>query len=508
MVHPPPLPGAANSDPLPGVLAWLADPPANDPQEDIEEFSRQLALLDGAPMDGPRYHRVLDLFFERGRRLSFALYRELADVGLPLARDQRRFVSALADILGRVAAGYERVLGALPDQMAHSVRRNPAIVAARGLSCLADQIAACWMSGAPAPADSWCRAHRLARQARKQPDLESTVIPGIRLDAERIYKSLLALAVAQPEGFAPGELSLAREYLAQFSGAVDLGGPASEVSHEGAHWIDLDQDRGPTPPNRRIPPEHGELLFCSCERLGRLLGEQIAALEGGMAAGTLRIPERSAERTGRATLKRLQAQWSNVPQRRHLRRPSDARAQLCVGLDELWQMLETGAPPPPGITSGPSHATEWLVRNEGPGGLAVMHIAGEVSGLVPGTPVAVRTTNDEPWNICVVRWIRCDNPEHLELGLERLAPAARSVQVFFRNGETDQRPTPGLLLPPIPALREHPAIMAPSGIHAARRFFIVAGQDRTQVMQGRMLSTDVQTRAVELFQFEPDPFPR
>ena len=39
------------------------------------------------------------------------------------------------------------------------------------------------------------------------------------------------------------------------------------------------------------------------------------------------------------------------------------------------------------------------------------------------------------------------------------------------------------------------------------RFFIVSGEDKTHVMQGRLLSLDLQTGAVELFQFESDPYP-
>lgn len=151
--------------------------------------------------------------------------------------------------------------------------------------------------------------------------------------------------------------------------------------------------------------------------------------------------------------------------------------------------------------------TEWMVLNESPTGYAVMHVAGTVEGLVPGSVIALRPAPDKPWNICVVRWMKSENPEHIELGLELVSPAARSVQLMFRNGDPAQQPTPGLLLPAIPALRENPALLAPSGAFSARRFFIVSGEDKTQVTQGRLLSMDMQTGAIELFQFESDPYP-
>lgn len=495
------------SDTLADILAWLAAPAPADFREDPPRLSAQLAVLDQAPIDTVHYHRVLDLFYDRTHRLSRTMKAALADASLPLPRELRQFVVTLIDIHGRIAAGYERVLRDSGDTLSHNKRRNPGIVAARALSCIEEQFAASCMIAAPAPAESWRRAHGLAKVAREHFEPEATVIPGLKVDADKIYKSMLALAAAQPEGFSPGEIALAGDYLAQFSAAVELAPAGPAQGADGDYWVDAARDSGPVPPNRRIPPQHGELLHCSFQRLARLLGEQIAALEAGMPAGNLRLPEHAAGLAGRAALKRLQAHWLAPPQRKFSRRHNNYRARLCIGLSDLWELLERGDTPED-LRAGTPHTTEWMVLNEGPGGVAVMHVAGEVEGLAPGNPVALRQSEDKPWSICVVRWIKSENPEHIELGLELVAPAARSVQLLFRNGDPGQRPTPGLLLPAIPALRQHAAIMAPSGVYSARRFFIVSGDQRTHVMQGRLLSLDVQTGSVEMFQFEPDPYPR
>lgn len=413
--------------------------------------------------------------------------------------------SLLVKVHQDVAAGYERVL-LDPDRLVSNKRRNTASVAARALRSLAECMETCSMIASPPPTELWRRAHALAKSARARFEPTATVIPGLSQDAEKVYKGLLALAAAQPEGFSPAEIALVSDYLAQFGAAVNLLASPPPEEDGSWYWVDGSRDQGPVPPNRRITPDHGDLLFCSFQMLARLLGEQISALDNGMPAGNLRLPEQAAGPGGIAALKRLQAHWTRPPHRQHVRRHNNFRAEICVGLNELWQLLERGEAPT-GAQAGSPHRTEWMVLNESPTGYAVMHVAGEVEGLVPGSVIALRPSPDKPWNICVVRWMKSENPEHLELGLELVSPAARSVQLMFRNGDPAQQPTPGLLLPAIPALREHPALLAPSGAFSARRFFVVSGEDKTHVMQGRLLSMDLQTGAIELFQFESDPYP-
>lgn len=493
------------SDDVTHVLDWLASPIPEDPAQDLAQLSGELAALGRARLEDSHFHRILDLFYDRAHRLSRALKARLIEASLPLGKELRAMATLLISVQEQVAAGYERVL-VDPGRLAHSKRRNAGAVASRALRSLAEALETSFMITGLPPADLWRRAHALAKTAREHYEPTATVIPGLSLDAEKIYKELLALAAAQPEGFSPAETALVSEYLAQFSAAVNLL-PAPPPEEEGSwYWLDISRDMGPVPPNRRIPPDHGDLLYCSFQLLSRLLGEQVSALEGGMPAGNLRLPERANMPGGIAALKRLLTHWAHPPHRQHPRRHNNFRAQVCIGLNELWQLLERGEAPE-GAEVSPAHTTDWMILNESPAGYAVMHVAGAIDGLSPGSVIALRPEPDKPWNICIVRWMKSENPEHIELGLELVAPDARSVQIMFRNGDPAQLPTPGLLLPAIPALREHAALIAPSGAISARRFFIVSGEDKTHVMQGRLLSLDQQTGAIELFQFEPDPYP-
>ncbi len=490
------------------ILAWLATEASPDAALDLAPFQRHCVALSEATLDAPHYHRILDLFYDRAHDYSEALRPRLSEAKLPLERELRAIATALIAIHGQVASGYERVLRDAGGRLAGNKWRNPSVVAARALRCLSEQFEISCMVSAATPPDLWHRAHTLARASRDYYEPEITVVPGVSIDAEKIYKAMLALAATQPEGFSPQEVALTCAYLTQFSAAVEILREAP-VEGTGWYWIDLTRDNGPTPQGRHIPPVHGEILYCSFRRLARLIGEQLSALNTGMPAGNLRLPQHADGHSGRCALKRMEAHWTEPPQRKLSRRHNNDRVQICIGLTELWKMLDQGEAPAAlkGAQPYETQTTEWMIVNESPTGYGVMHVAGEIDGLAPGSAVALRTGAHQPWSICVVRWMKSDNPEHVELGLEILAPAALSVRLVFRNGDPSQLPTAGLLLPPIPALREHAALLAPSGSYSAKRFFIVSGDDTTQVTQGRLLSLDMQTGSLELFQFEPDPYP-
>ena len=270
------------------VLDWLASPIPEDPAQDLAQLSGELAALGRATLDIAHYHRILDLFFDRAHRLSQALKTRLTEASLPLSKELRAMAVLLIAVHESVAAGYERVL-LDAEHLAHSKRRSAGSVAARALRSLAEALETSCMVASPTPSDLWRRAHALAKSARAHFEPTATIIPGIPFDAEKSYKGLLALAASQPEGFSPGEIALASEYLTQFSAAVNLL-PVPPPQEEGSwYWVDSNRDMGPVPPNRRIPPDHGDLLYCSFQLLARLLGEQISALESCMPAGNLRL---------------------------------------------------------------------------------------------------------------------------------------------------------------------------------------------------------------------------
>lgn len=136
-----------------------------------------------------------------------------------------------------------------------------------------------------------------------------------------------------------------------------------------------------------------------------------------------------------------------------------------------------------------------------------MRLTGVTDTLVSGMSIALRKDARQPWAICVIRWVRSETPEQIELGLQLVSNSAIPVRIAFRTGASAAGPVRALVLPPLEAVRRHQAILAPLGTYTSRRFVLLHEGARLYVAQGRLLSLDMQTTSVELFQFEVDPYP-
>jgi hypothetical protein len=144
-----------------------------------------------------------------------------------------------------------------------------------------------------------------------------------------------------------------------------------------------------------------------------------------------------------------------------------------------------------------------MVLNESASGYAIMHVAGALAGLVAGSAIGLRPASDKPWNICIVRWARSDNPEHIELGLEVIAPQAEAVRIARagKNGETAS--LPALLLPPLAAIGRGAALLTARGCFAPGPFTLLnESTGRLQLAECTASHLQMHTACVEIFEFD------
>ncbi|MBL8481163.1 MAG: hypothetical protein JNJ60_03130 [Rhodocyclaceae bacterium] len=491
-------PGADAESAMSGLLAWLAAPPPDDPEHDLPEVAARLDELLGFGTAGNQLLRVLDLFFARAHRLALEMRPRLAASFLPLPRGLRQAAGRLADIHCRLASAYA---GQLDD--AGIAERCRLSAATRGLRSTLDHYLARAAMATPAPPDFWQDAHELYRRAGAFPDTNGS---NGRSEADQAYFTLLALAVAQPESLTPRDLWQASETLALHWADVEWQESAAPPGDlEAWYWIDRRRDHGPVAASRRAPLANADVVYFTLARMAQTLVEQLDALDGGAPVDSTRLPTSAVETDVRALLRRLYLRWLKPPKRALKRRHQNYRAQLCTGLGEVWALLmqnNAEGQLAPGLVS------EWMIQNESANGFAAMHVGGEMQQLRPGAVAAMRSPESDSWAICFVRWLRSDNPEHMEVGLEMVAPKAQPVRVAFRSGKRDENPVPALRLPPLAASRPREALITPRGSCVARRFVMIwQVGEKICVSQGRMRSFDQQTANAELFQFDPDPYP-
>lgn len=466
-----------------------SDCAASPPDDaDLCRLLRELRQLGELPANDGEYSQALGVL-DAQVQVQFARLRpELRRAALPLSPEARSRSVEMSDLLGQIAECHLRLL-----------RKSPSIkVAHDGLLTVYRRFEVCVLGGGAAPAKLWLRANEMHRTLTRCV-ANSAETRRLAEDGRLIYSRLLALGCASPEQLSAQEIGDTVDWLDATAIPVVLHEGRPRQADESWFWLELKFDLGPQQLARRLPPSRPGVLVFS---LAPLASHALAC-----AAQLAPSPEDadSDDRTGAALaalLRRIAEQFSGSHRRRLNRRAAHYNVKICTGLSGIRRLIDPTSSEPPELS-------EWTVVNESAGGFAITHLDGFVEGVVSGGVVALRAEAEESWTICLVRWSRNDNPDHLELGLEILSVGAQAVSIAFRSGAADAARTvhQALLLPATPALRPKFAILAPAGSNTARRFVLVAQTRNVYVTQGRLISLDLRTATVELFQFDLDPYP-
>ncbi len=154
--------------------------------------------------------------------------------------------------------------------------------------------------------------------------------------------------------------------------------------------------------------------------------------------------------------------------------------------------------------------SQWMITNESPDGYALMHLNGKAGRIRVGDIVALRTETDagssERWQICLVRWAISENPEHIEIGLQVLAPEAIPALLAIPSDPGNKAQTSALILPELPPLRNEPVLVVPAGaIHDPNhKLLLLIERANLEIRQVRASGISEQTERVEVFTIETD----
>lgn len=495
------------------LVSWLEGEPDASVSDDLAEFSRRLLGTRREP-PAPVSAVVLEAAAARVVDMTERLRAQVLAVQLPVPPEvyetSDRLFGALLDVAGWFAerAGPGGRRGA--DGDAHSLS---------GLELLTELYVLSNLVAAPVPAGFWRLAHGLARDADV---LAAAVDDPVRC----AYLRIVAIATSQPEGLTGRELAWAVEFLD--ARVLGVAGFDAARPDEGAAswWIDTSADLAPQAVARRPVPDEllrgGRSWSVNPRPMAQKLGECVEWITAHMTAAELAgmqcdVEPLAADEGGFPTglsaletlalLRRLRTQWMVTPVREQPRRQNQYVVQVCIGLAMVWALgQEKGQHRGQHVRAEPGQLHEWVVLNESPGGLAIMSVAGAQANVEAGVALALRRDPQQPWSVCIVRWVRSEMPGQIELGLQLVGVSFQSVRVGFR-GRAAQQMAPALALPVMEPVRRHPAMLTPAGTYASRRFVFVRDGSGVYVAQARALGLDMQTPAVELFQYEIDPYP-
>lgn len=481
------------------ALDWLAKPPQEDPLLDLVPLRNHLA---GIGLLGlPVLHRmkIYALLQQRAERIDEALTPILLDIKLPLPVHLSTIARSLISLRAELGETWLRVAEeASPEQLGR-IHRSKAQVCLQGILNLSRQFIVTSLTAISAPINFWRNAQALYHLAHESVDPTET-LPVEMSAIDGRFKAMLALGAAQPEGLAPREIAFLAEYIEAHASVTQID--AIRPDHaEAWFWLDASLDQPPVA-LARLAPDGGPCLYFRFGELAKVAGEHLDQLSDGVQPLSIGLPLQAAGADYRNALERARQCWSELRQRRFHRRPQALPVEVCTQLSTLWTALETDFREEPDSSEHRLTYSDWLLFNEGPSGYAIAHVEGEFTGIVAGCALGLRTGADAAWQICLVRWARNNSSNHVELGLEVLAPSVKPVRIQALATRHREPPIPALLLPALPGLNRSEAILAARGDFNARPFTLLEeDQAHLHIVECVPQRNLIETSSVEVFEF-------
>lgn len=512
------------------VAEWLTTLPLTNLNETPRAILDALSALNRSKVADDTRLKLLELYRAAIARLMSALEAQFSGQPLPLPEKSRLMASQARQLQTELAYGYKIILIELSSRkLSFGSNKQLPLVVERAIGSLSRMLVVCYQTYAPTPAGVWAEMHILFTYAVEQGIQDETISEqGRQSSVNLAYKQALLLALLDPYRLMQGEVNKVLEYLNQFGGQAHLQPLMQTSSPSGYFLVRLDSDKPPRAlaHDTTVTDARTDILLNTIE-LARLLHQQINQLETGANPKALQLPFAAKDFGYPNLLRRMLKHWGIAPKRLFNRTQHNARMEICAGIRSIHHFLSgdlsggivgkaeeaTGhaateitlelANSPLDKTSLQTYVSRnWLIINESAGGLALAKDPKTDVQVRVGEIIGLRPEDNEAWNIGVVRWVSSENPNHLQLGAQMLAPTATPVMLRPLIASSSGAPfQPALLLPEIPALKQPATLVCLRGGFFPQREFLLDQNGVPQnVRASRLLE---QTATFDLFEFTP-----
>lgn len=471
------------------VGAWLRTLRGHAPLETARALVNALMALNRTRVRITLRQEITELMLAEAMRILPALHAALAAATVPLSGDSRSAAAIADDLLTELAYSYKLLLVEQSRRLFGFASSGRALLPVqRAMEVLSRRLELAYRTYATSPKGVWSELHELYQFGLRR-GLASRALDGADATPLSVYRGALLLAYAEPLKLMQGELDRVLRWIERFGGRAVLGPSQQSRGAQGLFLVKAQRDvPGYALAKRHHPVPQPHDLVLNTLPLAELLLDQVARLSAGESAESLGLPE--GDDAYRDLMGRLIKHWGAVPNRRFTRLRTHARVEIRVGIRGIWEFLDKGA-------AARASSGEWMVTNESPRGFALMHVSGPIESIRVGEVIGLRTREAETCHICVVRWVLSDNPEHVELGLEELAPTARPISIR-KTREESAEVQPVLLLPEVPSLNQAPALLAPLvPLDSTCELNLGDLQSRLRVRATRLLERTVSVQVVQ-----------
>ena len=464
--HPPQAPETRPSR----VAAWLADVVNREPALAARTIGEALAVTNRVAMGHSRRLDVSEKYWKAAALLWPRLEQQFVVASHPLKGQDLEAAKAALALANELAVAYKRLL-------AHEAARRFTFGGPRRMVALIRRtfqatlrvLTNSYLSYAPVPSHTWFDAHDIYMYTRERRiHRHAVTLDQPEVTLERLYLQALLLALANPYGFLPSQLSTVLQFLqgnAQLAKLTPV--PPVHRMAKAVAIVPVGHDFPPFSANKGGATE-GSKLFLLTFDLAFELQEQIRELEAGAGPREF-VNDLQAREQYTGLLKRLLRQWAIPPARQFNRLPSRARVVMCAGLPGVWQYSRRLNNAGAGASAAVPPMTQCQVVNHTAGGYALRQVDAAPATLRVGDLIALRIEGRSGLQVAMVRWFRNTlNNGMLEFGCELLSDSPEAAAAAPEDA-TDADLLPVIVLPEDDdpdAESASPQLAAPAGAFA------------------------------------------
>jgi hypothetical protein len=499
------------------VKAWLEALPLANIVEAATSVSDALISLNRNPLDADTRLKLLELYTTAINNLVPELQHKYTLVALPLPEKSRQAANLARRLFMELAYGYKIILLERLEKkrIGFGGRVHLALLIQRAIAALSKELCAFYKTYSPTPPGIWSEIHRLAHLALER-NLHDEPVDRGRNSISATYKQTLLLALANPYKLMHGEVDRVTDYLVEYGNLARLYPMQATQSSVGVFLVNLDSDAPPKSLEQGHTKGRNYILL-GTDALVSTLQDQISKLESGRPPKALNLPDYAKLPSYLNLMRRLLKDWTLVPKRKFQRMANNNIMEICVGLRAASHFIsfqpgatemetldfsgieQSGSPAMGKPEQSQFVTSQWAVTNESAGGLGLKCISGSTQPIRIGEIIALRSQDSQNWNIGVVRRVFSDKPEHLELGVQMLAPTASPITIKPVVAGPKDTFQAALLLPEIRALQQPATIVAaPATYRSKLEYLLYQNSGISNVRAMRLIE---QTASFDQFQF-------
>ena len=478
--------------------AWLATLPLADSVQAAQQIYQALFTLNRMPLKADDRLVLMELYRKPVAVVAAGLQPHFARLSLPLKPRLKQLADFLCQLHMEMAHGYKHVLKDWLEERKPWESDAFLLALERAIRYLGEVLLRSYQVYMPTPPGAWKEIHGFYRYAEQHGQAHRRLaIDGLEegTTVTQAYLQALLLGLCGPYQLPQNECHQVNAFLARWGGKAEITPSIQTVDPVGHFLIDFDADHPATPFPRDVPLHAAPALRAlNAVELARVVHAFTKRLQKGESPRVLGLGFECVGAACVDSLKRMLRFWGLAGKRQFSRHRSLQSLSLCVGINAVHFFCDGQRPfmPPQASVATPERAmvppdrlaleaelhderpvtaplpelfrvdSRWQVRDESAGGLSLARSGESGIPVRVGDVIGIQNPALNQWRIGAVRWVKSADTQHVEMGVEMLAPQAHPLAV--RPAGTDAVPySQALLLPPIEVLRQPATLLVARG---------------------------------------------